>query len=99
MSIYAIPIRPVPLQRLNVLLGDQACRINIRQRRTGIFLDLYEQDRPVIQGVKALNLVRMIRDQYLDFSGDLFFADTQGKEDPKYDGLGTRWILLWDTDA
>lgn len=99
MAISVIPLVATPSQTLNVQLGAQPCRINIRQRRTGLFVDLFVQDAPVFLGVKALNLNRLVRDAYLDFTGDLFFVDTQGTEDPDYSGLAGRFLFVWDDAA
>lgn len=96
MTVLQIPLAATPSQTLAVQLGEQSCRINVRQRRTGIFVDLYEQDRAVVLGVKGLDRVGMVRGSYLGFAGQLFFVDTQGAEPPSYEGLGTRWLLLWD---
>lgn len=96
MTVNEIPLAATPLQTLAVQLGDQSCRVAIRQRRTGVFVDLYEQDRPVALGVKALDRVVLVRGPALQFDGRLFFVDTQGNEPPRYDGLGTRWLLLWE---
>lgn len=95
MTTYVIPLAPDPAQTLTVQLGQQACRLTVRQRRTGVFVDLYVNDAPIALGVKACNLVRLIRAKYLGFAGDLFFNDTQGSDDPNYQGLGTRFLLLW----
>lgn len=60
-----------------------------------IFLDLYVDDVLVIGGVLCLNRVNIVRDAYLGFVGDLSFADLQADEDPRTDGLGSRWILAY----
>lgn len=99
MAVEVIPLVVAPSQTLNVQLGDQPCRINVRQRRTGLFVDLFVQDRPVFAGVKALDRNKLVRDDYLDFTGDLYFVDTQGANDPSYDGLASRYLLLWDDAA
>jgi hypothetical protein len=96
MAVLEIPLSTTPLQTLAVQLGEQSCRIAVRQRRTGVFVDLYEQDRPVALGVKALDRTDMVRSPAVSFDGRLFFVDTQGTEPPSYDGLGTRWLLLWE---
>lgn len=96
MTVETISLVAMPSQTLNVQLGNQACRINIRQRRTGLFVDLYLQDTPIFLGVKALDRCKLVRDAYLDFTGDLFFVDTQGESDPDYTGLADRFIFLWD---
>lgn len=99
MTIAAIPLVATPSQTLTVQLGDQPCRIDVRQRRSGLFVDLYVQDVPIALGVKARNLVKLVRGKYLDFVGDLFFADTQGESDPDYTGLAGRFLFLWDDAA
>lgn len=99
MAVSVIPLVATPSQTLNVQLGPQACRIDVRQRRTGLFVDLYVQDVAVFLGVKALNRNKLVRDEYLDFTGDLFFIDTQGSDDPSYDGLADRFLFVWDDAA
>ena len=99
MAVEIIPLVVAPSQTLNVQLGDQPCRLNIRQRRTGLFVDLFVQDVAVFLGVKALDRNKLVRDAYLDFIGDLYFVDTQGTNEPTYDGLNGRYLLLWDNAA
>lgn len=94
-----IPLVAVPSQSLSVQLGQQSCRINVRQRRTGVFLDLYVQDVPIALGAKAIDRKYLVRAAYTGFVGDLFFVDTQGTDNPSYEGLGSRWQLAWDEAA
>jgi hypothetical protein len=48
-----------------------------------VFLDLFVNDALVIGGVLCLNDVRIVRDAYLGFVGDLSIIDTSGAgEDP-----------------
>jgi len=95
VTTFIIPLSADPSQTLTVQLGQQACRLVVRQRRTGIFVDLYLNDSPIALGMKACNLVRLVRAKYLGFIGDLFFTDTQGTADPFYTGLGTRFQFFW----
>lgn len=96
MTQFVVPLVTMPFQTLTVQLGNQSCRLNIRQRRTGLFVDLYVSDVPIFEGVKALDRNRLVREAYLNFTGDLFFVDTQGTTDPDYSGLGGRFLLYWD---
>ena len=96
---YTIPLVATPSQTLTVQLGDQSCRINVRQRRTGLFVDLYVRDVAIFEGVKALDRCKLVRDAYLDFTGELFFADTQGASDPDYTGLDGRFLFIWSDGA
>jgi len=36
-----------------------------------------------------------VRNTYFGFPGDLAFIDNHGTSDPTYDGLNTRYNLLW----
>lgn len=96
---FTIPLVATPSQTLNVQLGDQSCRIDVRQRRTGLFVDLYVRDVAIFQGVKALDRCKLVREGYLDFTGELFFTDTHGNDDPDYTGLGDRFLLIWSDGA
>lgn len=90
-----IPLLAVPSQTLTVLLGAQPCRVNVYQKSTGLYVDLYVNDAPIVTGALALNNNLIVRDAYHGFAGDLIFYDTQGISDPTYDGLGARFVLLW----
>lgn len=90
-----IPTLATPSQTLSVRLAGQACRLHVYQKTTGLYVDLYVNDALLIGGVVARNGVRIVRDAYLGFVGDLAFADTQGNEDPDYTGLGSRWVLAY----
>lgn len=93
--MQVIPTSAIPSQVINIVLNNQICQINLYQKFYGIFADLYVNSVLVIGGVLALNLVRIVRDTYLGFSGDLVFTDLQGDQQPYYTGLGTRYILVY----
>jgi hypothetical protein len=93
--MLVVPTIATPSQRLTARLGGQSCTIDVFQKSTGLFLDLYVNDALVIGGVIALNANRIVRDTYLGFVGDLAFFDTQGVEDPLASGLGVRWFLVY----
>lgn len=97
--MQAVPIQPVPSQTFSVILGNQNCTLNIYQKATGLFVDVLVAGVLVIGGVIAENLNRIVRGAYLGFMGDLAFFDTQGKSDPAYAGLGSRFVLLYLTPA
>ncbi len=94
-----IPLNAVASQTFSVLLADQNCQINIYQKSTGLFLDLYSNSTAIVLGVLCENLNRIVRSLYLGFSGDLEFIDNQGTDDPDFTGLGTRFSLAYLTAA
>lgn len=93
--MLSIPIQATPSQSLSSVLGGQNCQINIYQKSTGMFLDLFVSNSPIILSTICLDRVKMVRETYLGFIGDLVFADTQGTSDPFYTGLGSRFVLLY----
>lgn len=90
-----IPLAAVPSQQLAVQLSGQPCKIDVLTRDGALYLNLYVNDALIIGGVIGRDRVRMVRDAYLGFLGDLTWVDTQGIDDPQYEGLGSRWFLLY----
>lgn len=90
-----VPLQPLPSQTLNVSLAGQACVIAIYQKTTGVFLNLTVDGAPRVFGVLCHDRVRLVRQAYLGFIGDLSFIDTQGRTDPIYTGLGNRYVLAY----
>lgn len=97
--MMAIPLQAVASQVVSVALAGQACRINVYQKTTGLYLDLYVNDALIIGGVICQHANKIVRDAYLGFVGDLAFFDTQAGNqpplDPSYDGLGARFALMY----
>ncbi|WP_311271088.1 phage baseplate plug protein [Sphingobium sp. WCS2017Hpa-17] len=93
--VSTIPLAALASQIVAISLANQAARVQVYQKRTGLYLDLYLNDEPVVTGVLCRDRVWLIRDAYRGFSGDLCFVDTQGLSDPDYTGLGSRFVLVW----
>lgn len=90
-----VPLRAIPNQTLQVQLNGQACTINVFQFRYGLFITVEVGAQLIIASVICKNLVVIVRDAYLGFSGDFVFVDTQGTSDPVYTGLGSRYQLVY----
>lgn len=95
MTTLYIPISAVASQSFTIQLGGQNCAINIYQLSTGLFFDLAVNGSDIVNTMICLNLVGLVREEYLGFIGQLAFVDTQGTDDPTYDGLGTRFQLVY----
>lgn len=95
MSTFQIPLVARPAQIETVQLGNQNCRVEVYQKRTGLYLDLYLNDAPILLGALCRDRVFLLRGISSKFSGDLCFVDTQGLDDPAYSGLADRFQLLW----
>jgi hypothetical protein len=90
-----IPLQALPSQTVSVLLANQNCTINVYQKSTGMFLDLYVDSTLIIGGVIGQDRNKIVRDAYLGFVGDLAFIDSEGADDPVYTGLGGRFSLAY----
>lgn len=85
-----------PAQSLTVMLAGQNCKINIYEKTTGVYLDLFINNTTVITTCSlCLDRVRVVRETYRGFIGDLAFVDTQGTSDPTNSGFGTRFLLTY----
>lgn len=107
-----VPLAAEPAQEISVTLSGQACRIRVYARATDVplfdetyvsdtalYLDLYLNDILTIAGVRCRDRTLIVRDSYFGLPGDLAFYDLYGTDDPAYDALGTRFVLLFWTVA
>ena len=97
--MQVVPLNPIPAQQLSTLLNGQTCQIKVYQKFYGVFVDLYVSNSLIIGGVIAQDMNLIVRSLYLGFVGDLAFVDTQGDDDPDFTGLGSRFLLVYDTPA
>lgn len=93
--MQVIPLGAVESQALNTQLGSQNCQISVYSLSTGLYLDLSVDESPIVTGVLCHDRNRLVRETYFGFVGDLSFIDSQGTSDPTYDGLGSRYSLLY----
>lgn len=93
--MQVVPLQPIANQSLQAQLNGQACTLTVYQSNYGLFVTVEIGTADIINNALGKNLVRMVRDLYLGFSGDLVFYDTQGSSDPVYTGLGSRFVLVY----
>jgi len=93
--MLTIPVNPIPSQTLSVNLAGQPTRLFIEQKSTGLYITVTVNGVTIVSGVYCADQVKIVRDAYLGFTGDLVWVDTQGNADPYYNGLGARWALVY----
>lgn len=94
-----VPLQSVTSQQVTTLLGNQKCQIAVYQKPQGLFVDLAVNGTDISSGILALNGMSICPFNYAAFVGYLMFCDMQGSDDPSYDGLGTRFLLIYLTGA
>lgn len=87
-----VPLQPVPSQTVSVTVGGQVARITVRTIGAALYFSL--------EGVVTNRICRdrqllLVDARYRGFLGDFQFVDTKGADDPKYYGLGDRWLLVY----
>ncbi len=92
-----IPLQHVPTQATKVVLGGQNVQLLIYQKPQGVFVDINADGVDIVAGIVARDAVPLMCRNYMGFIGNLLFVDTQGNSDPSYDGLGSRFSLVYLT--
>lgn len=95
--MQVIPLQPVPSQQLQVVLGNQNCQIAVYLKGKHLFVDVNSNGADISIAVIAHDVVPLVPTTYLGFVGNLIFTDTQGTSDPTFDGLGSRYQLVYLT--
>ena len=90
MSYFAIPLEAVPNQTLVIDLGGKTWTVTVETRLENLYLSLSNGT----DGVVILNRICRDRDIIAD---NFFFYDQDGIENPSFDGLGRRYVLVWST--
>ena len=96
--MQTVPLQPVPSQSTKVVLGGQNCQILIHQKPQGCFIDINADGVDIVVGIIVRDAVPLVCREYAGFSGNLLFIDSQGSSDPSYDGMGSRFDLVYLTD-
>lgn len=94
-----IALQPVPSQQLQAVLANQSCQIAVYLRGSHLFVDVNADGVDITTAVLARDAVPLVPISYTGFLGNLLFTDTQGTNDPTYDGLGSRFQLVYLTAA
>lgn len=86
MTLFVIPLRPVPNQSVSFIMAEISYTARIVTRRGGLYLTLWRAGEYVLRN-RALRA-------YAPVGYGLQLVDTEGLDDPSYAGLGSRWVLL-----
>ena len=92
-----VPTTDVASQTLFITLNNQGCQLNLYQKRTGFFMDLYVSNALILGGILCRNQCFLLMNVYLGFVGDFMWVDTYGQNaDPIVGGgIGTRFQLVY----
>ncbi len=89
-----IPLSPDANQTFKVQLDGQNCQINLYQLSSGLYTDVLLDGNPCVTGRICRDRVGLLY-PYMGVTGNLMFVDQEGLSDPTYDGLGSRYLLMY----
>lgn len=95
MAYVLIPAQPVANQEFACDLDGKLARIRLTTTNRGLFADVTYDDVPVASGRLCLDRTDINPDRYRGLPQFLGFADLQGADAPRFDGFGTRFLLLY----
>ena len=102
MALTVVPLRAEPAQTLSVVLGGQNVSLRLFTRdylgTPHLYCDVAVDSTVIWRGHICRNLQDIKLYGALGFEGVLRFIDQQGSEDPQWQGLGERFVLLWGTE-
>lgn len=96
-----IPLNATPAQTFNILLDGQKCTITLYWRQVRFYLDLAVGNTPICVGAICQNRASIVQStaqgltQAQSFAGSLHFFDSTGDAPPHWQGLGSRFQLLF----
>lgn len=99
MTVFEIPLSPIPNQTFAVRLGQQETQITLTWRNQRLFADVSANGKLLVLGRLCLNQTPIIHAPYRGFVGDLLFHDRNGNDNPHFAGLGNRFKLYWIIQA
>lgn len=91
-----IPVQASANQTLAVTLARQAAQITLRQMGGQLYFSLTVGGVSIVRTRVCRDRQRLLLDaRYKPFAGDFAFVDMQGRSDPTYKELGTRFLLFY----
>lgn len=94
-----INIASFPAQEFTVVLDGQECTFSLFTRLGKMYLDLTVGTIPICAGVICQYATEILQSKSPDFHGTLYFWDSDGVRAPEWEGVGTRFFLLYASEG
>lgn len=94
-KVEKIPLKTVPVQKISVNLSGQDVVIALVPRLGKLYATVKLNRQVIVRERVCLNTVPLVNEAYRGMVGDLFFVDLQGKNDPIWQELGSRFVLCY----
>jgi len=82
-------------QTFSSTFNGQNVQISLNTQTTGMYFSLSMGGNAIVQAKACVNTALLINQDYSGFQGDFAFVDTQGQTAPSFQGLGSRYQLVY----
>ncbi|WP_334109217.1 phage baseplate plug family protein [Methylobacillus sp.] len=86
--MIVIPLASIPNQRLSFQFEEEEYALEVNLRRGSLYITAWKDGENLVNN-------RVLR-SYAPLPDGFIMVDTEGVEDPTYEQLGTRFLLLKD---
>ena len=95
--ILQIPLSEMPNQLVAVDLEEKHCVLELITRNGKMYANkIAIDDNVMARGIACLNRNNLLSFFNSGLGGKLYFFDTKGSKPPKYYGLNSRWLLIYE---
>lgn len=91
--MYEITLLNEPNQYISFTIETEAYDIQLRTVKGYLYIDFYKNGEALFYGRRCINNMPLIQNQK---KGNFYFYDKYGNENPTYDKLNSRYILLYN---
>ena len=96
--LYTIPLSATPAQKTTVTIDEQDITVSLRTMLGKLYADVQLDGRHLIRNRVCLNGMPLINESWRGLNGELYFIDTQGQGNPQWQGLGDRFVLVYQDE-
>lgn len=96
MTTMQIPLSPIPFQTVSAVVNGQNYRVTVRSLGGRLYCSLMVDGERVSDTVAAAAGGKAVPWAQIKANTELLWVDTQGTEAPRYEGLGSRWLLTFE---
>lgn len=90
---YKINLLNIANQSASFTIEDKSYDINLRTVKGMLYCDLFLNGEAYFHGRRCINKMPLI---YTNQTGNFYFYDKNGNDNPTYDKLNDRFLLIYD---
>lgn len=95
-TLNYLAINATPNQLVQTVINGQSFVIAIRQIGSSIYTSVMVDGEQITNNVRARNGSLLIPWSRANVKTAPYWKDTKGNTDPQYDGLGSRYLILFE---